>query len=405
MMASKEKTQKSKKEERALKAKIKEAEDQFKMALKNDPFNAYLILMLGDMYQNDGDIASAQKVYHKAFKLFKQELEYKKEDLDFIKNFMQIVLKTSFPPEEVVPLLDKIANSQKDPNISNQVKATAGVLFARGGQYENARLYYDECSSSFIDLIAEDYNTSWGSIWKYLSESISHAPKMDPFSNSFSNRLLEKAQEIDRKDLEYMAHLLRALSYSKSARVEDMIEEYNDLGSPLEIKWSVIGPFRFQDFSGFLHEFTPEKNTDITALHQEGKEELYWQSAQDTIYDGYMNLKSIYHPSSWAVAYGQIYIYSPDDRKVQIRFGNDEACKIWLNNKLIWQHFIRKGARIDRDMMTVVLHPGMNKLLIKVTNTDLEWGYYFRVTDHEGNGIPDIEFHSPEEVNKSLASL
>ena len=64
----------------------------------------------------------------------------------------------------------------------------------------------------------------------------------------------------------------------------------------------------------------------------------------------------------------------------------------------------KHNNQIDRDLVTVVLHPGMNKLLLKVTNTDLEWGYYLRITDLEGNGIPDIKFHSAAEIKQSLAS-
>ena len=95
---------------------------------------------------------------------------------------------------------------------------------------------------------------------------------------------------------------------------------------------------------------------------------------------------------------------SPDERKVQVRIGSDEACKFWLNDEFIWQHFIRKDAVVDRDIITVVLHPGYNKMLLKVTNTDLDWGFYFRVTDEAGDGYTDLKFVSPEEVEQSLVS-
>jgi len=34
----------------------------------------------------------------------------------------------------------------------------------------------------------------------------------------------------------------------------------------------------------------------------------------------------------------------------------------------------------------------VNRVLIKVCNDINEWGFYFRVTDARGRGMPDIEF-------------
>lgn len=85
--------------------------------------------------------------------------------------------------------------------------------------------------------------------------------------------------------------------------------------------------------------------------------------------------------------------------------GTDEACKLWLNDELIWQHYIKGDAMIDRDIVAVLLQPGYNKLLLKVTNSMMDWGYYLRITDGSGNGYYDITFHSPEEMDeKEFAS-
>ena len=98
-----------------------------------------------------------------------------------------------------------------------------------------------------------------------------------------------------------------------------------------------------------------------------------------------------------------VYAFSPEERKVQLRVGTDEAFKLWLNEELISQRYYHHGAIIDRDIVTVVLHPGYNKILLKVTNSDLEWGYYFRITDESGNAFYDITYHSPEELEKKFA--
>jgi hypothetical protein len=103
------------------------------------------------------------------------------------------------------------------------------------------------------------------------------------------------------------------------------------------------------------------------------------------------------------VSYGLVYVHSPEVRQAQIRVGSNDACKLWLNDRLVLKHYRLDDAFLDRDMVTVVLRPGYNKLLIKVTNTFDETGYYLRVTDEQGNGFEDITFHAPEEVDQPIA--
>jgi hypothetical protein len=355
------------------------------------------------MYHSIGDINSANSLYKKHVISFKAEIENDKHNVKLTRNFLTLLLETDFPPEEVVPILEDLANRQKDSDVITDIKATTGVLYARNGKYEKAVSYFEDSALGLIEMIAEYNLTGWSRSWKYFSEALANAPKDNPMGEKFSKLLMEKADELNRKDLGYMVQFIRGQSYANAKKFIDLEKEYKLLGAPLEETWYVTGPFPQREFSGFLHEYPPEKDSDVSASYQFGEKEFIWKAAKDGASDGYVNLKSIFQPSAWAVAYGVIYVSSPDERKVQIRLGSDETCKLWLNDELIWQHFIRQDARIDRDLITVVLHPGMNKLLLKVTNTDFEWGYYLRITDQDGKGIPEIEFHSPAEINQSLA--
>ena len=384
---------------------IKEAENHFNRSIKNNPYVAYPILLLGEMYHSIGDINSANSLYKKHLISFKAEIENVYDNIKLYRNFLAFLLETDFSLYEVVPILEDMISTQKDSTVMTDIKVTIGVLCARNGKYEKAVSYFEDSALNLVEMIAEYNLTGWSRSWKYFSEALANAPKNNPMGEKFSELLMKKADELNRKDLEYIVHFIRGQSYANSEKFTDLEKEYKLLGAPLEELWYVTGPLPQREFSGFLHEYPPEKDINISASYQVGEKEFVWKAAKDGAYDGYVNLKSIFQPSAWAVAYGLIYISSPDERKVQIRLGSDETCKLWLNDDLIWQHFIKQDARIDRDLVTVVLHPGMNKLLLKVTNTDLEWGYYLRITDLEGNGITDIKFHSAAEIKQSLASL
>ena len=52
----------------------------------------------------------------------------------------------------------------------------------------------------------------------------------------------------------------------------------------------------------------------------------------------------------------------------------------------------------DNDIFTVELKKGYNQVLVKVCNIYGPWGFYFRVTDISGNGLPDISFFSSDTV-------
>jgi tetratricopeptide (TPR) repeat protein len=382
---------------------IKEAANCFKLAMKQEPWNIYPVLVMGEMYKSSGNSTATKKLYSNMFQRFKNEILKYKADFKGARDFAKFVLETDLPSIESIPILEKMAHKQKDPFISTELKATIGVLYARSGEYDKAIPYFEEGNFSLVDVIARYMEADWGSVWKYISQTISKASKYDPSMDNLSQRLSEKAAETDKKNLEYMAQLIRAHSSAVATYEENLNDIYRNLGVPLDHQWYVVGPFPQRNKSGFQNEFAPEKDRKITTIYNTGDHKLNWIEAKDGAYDGYINLKEIFQPSSWAVAYSSIYVFSPDERKVQIRMGSDETCKIWLNEELIWQHFLKRGALIDRDLVTVVLHPGYNKIMLKVTNSDQEWGYYFRITDEKGNGITDLHYYSPAEVDKSLA--
>ena len=96
---------------------------------------------------------------------------------------------------------------------------------------------------------------------------------------------------------------------------------------------------------------------------------------------------------------------SPEQRVVQLRLGSDEDVKLWLNGDPVWQAYRKPGdlpyaskpdARLDHDVVQVVLRPGRNRVLLKVTNTLADWGFVLRVTDDRGRGFPDLELVAPE---------
>lgn len=85
-------------------------------------------------------------------------------------------------------------------------------------------------------------------------------------------------------------------------------------------------------------------------------------------------------PKLWAAAYVATTLVSPDRREVTLRFGSDDALKVWLNGKEIVSHLISRAAAPDQESARVTLEPGKNVLLAKIVQGHSAWEFYFGMT-------------------------
>jgi hypothetical protein len=275
-------------------------------------------------------------------------------------------------------------------------------MYFRIGDPDKAMDCNEKVVSQEFDFLLSLGNNGWDN-WKHFFESFRYTPELDAYTNPIPKRILEFARDTERKDLEAIASFAKAKIHQVQGREGAVENEYQDVGAPLESNWMVLGPFAANTVSGFEHQFAPEKEINLDLTYKGVKKQIQWRSADDGNFDGYVDLKSIFDYRYWTVSYGAVYAFTPEERKVQIRLGTDESFKLWLNDELISQRYYHRAAVVDNDIVTVVLRPGYNKLLLKVTNTDLEWGFYFRITDESGNGFYDITYHSPEELKNRFA--
>ena len=136
--------------------------------------------------------------------------------------------------------------------------------------------------------------------------------------------------------------------------------------------WHVIGPFVApKGKKVFPHVFPPETKIDLAAAYVGGK--LRWrkqeQWADGTVY----RLKA---PSRACT-----YLYRTIDGKGKGRtqgfFGSDDGLTVWLNGKLILERDVPRGPAPNQDRAKLKLKPGVNHLLLKISNRTGGHGFYF----------------------------
>ena len=165
-------------------------------------------------------------------------------------------------------------------------------------------------------------------------------------------------------------------------------------------KWSFIGPFDNTGMSGLYKEFPPEKEIDFSKVY-EGKEgiEIKWFTPSVFPRYGYVDLNSLFYPSYGALAYGVTYIYIPREGEYQIGIGADDVVTLWINDQLVLNEKTPRKVAFDQYRIRCTLSQGWNKILIKVGQDDGAWGFYFRITDKDGQPIDGLKVLEVPEVS------
>jgi tetratricopeptide (TPR) repeat protein len=295
--------------------------------------------------------------------------------------------------EETISIINEVLNTTDNQMTRMRGRYFLALLYLKTNQLDEYKKFAEDFATNFIEIIKSvpDIPRSY-STWRNFSIFNQYAYQFIDEGIEKYNQLIKLCLENDLKISEMTFRSLLADLYFHAGDREKAIKQLKIAGIPEESKWFVIGPF--DNKSGFNKVFPPEKKIKLDKFYKGKSQSITWQCANDGFYDGYVDLQRILKQYNWSVGYGLIYIKNPDSKNVQIRVGTNDAAKVWLNDELVWKFNSGRDASFDDDIIKVALKPGLNKILIKVCNRISLWGYYFRITDEEGNGLPDIEFVS-----------
>jgi hypothetical protein len=143
----------------------------------------------------------------------------------------------------------------------------------------------------------------------------------------------------------------------------------------------VAGPFGGEGTDCFNTVYSPEHRVD------QGD----WRTVS-TDSAGYLNFLDHLSPTDWVCAYAYCKVISPQARSAQIRLGTNDTATLWFNGEKILSKNIERSAAPDSDILPVQLRKGENTILIKVCNTEFNWGLYLRISDDEGTALKNLTF-------------
>jgi hypothetical protein len=158
--------------------------------------------------------------------------------------------------------------------------------------------------------------------------------------------------------------------------------------------WHVIGPFDNREKKGFAVAYPPEREIDFAAAAPGKNGEVKWQTFTSTDDFGQVDLNRAVGKNMGAVAYAAAEFESDRVRPVELRLATENACKLWLNGKLLFESEVyHSSTGIDQFVARGEMKAGRNLILVKVCQNEQTeewaqvWQFQLRVCDAIGKPI------------------
>lgn len=234
--------------------------------------------------------------------------------------------------------------------------------------------------------------------------------------NGFSN--VKPKEEIDffqeqlkRNDLlpTLKAYLYETVGkyYESMGDIKKSREFLAQIGAVMD--WQIVGDFENISASGFEKEFGPLAHPEPEAMFKNKiGADVKWFPLSHQVPGKWIDLTCNFNCNNTLV-YAQTFCNSTTDQTVQLRIGTSGSLKVWVNDCYVFSESDERNNGIDTYAFPVKLSKGNNRILIKIGCSIISnCNYMMRVTDMQGNLIPNLKFvsnYSPyEKKQQELAS-
>jgi CubicO group peptidase (beta-lactamase class C family) len=121
-----------------------------------------------------------------------------------------------------------------------------------------------------------------------------------------------------------------------------------------------------------------------------GRKNLVWRKATPAGY--LLDFNAILgRETEDSIAYAVSYIVAPKDlKKIKMKTGSDDLCKIYLNGKEVFKNTEERGPAKDQDTTEISLRRGINVLVARVINVEQGWAFCLRFTDQNDQPLTTL---------------
>lgn len=243
--------------------------------------------------------------------------------------------------------------------------------------------------------------------------SMLHDPSLELRRDAVALLIQQAKQRAEAGDKDgaqklYNEALSGALDEDQVKEIADKLKEQGQIVDLAKhygyvMDWKALGHFDNADNQGFDKEYPPEKAIDLGGNFEGKLGRAQWKDALATADFGDIDLNKEVgkEPNSVTYAYSEVTI--PEACDAQLRYGTENATKVWLNGELVHVNKVyHAGAMNDQYVAPVKLKAGKNTILVKLCQNDQKetWaqgcGFNLRICDPTGNAI--LSMNRPERV-------
>ena len=347
--------------------------------------SAVLLGLLGDAYKEMDNTEKADTVYAEWLAIRQKEVNRNQRAWDYRRLADELLSKAIMP---VLAL--ELAERALQMSGSGYYAATLAEAYVANDRYEEA---LEQFKRSMNDMdryyfVGDDMTRE---MWSNVAEAGKNAKDEEQYVEMV-NKLKDATS--DNATAELHANVTLARFYRERDLPEKAEASMDKTAFLRENAWWIVGPFDNAAGIGYNTAYIPEDTTQIdpTVQYDGVDGQMNWEKRADDTFDGYVDLEKIFDKgNNWNTVYAWTSVNSPDERKVELRFGTGNQTKFWLNGEAVFTHSESRSIAMDQDTIPVTLKPGENSILVKVCSEDTYFlGFYLRITDTDGNPFDDL---------------
>lgn len=197
----------------------------------------------------------------------------------------------------------------------------------------------------------------------------------------------------DQKD-KAVAILFDAARKSASKRTrQKAVETLKSLGedtrslaarSGFIVTWKMLGGFPETTEATIADQPFGEDGPDTTKSFSVRGKDAMWVDVTPDGLDGEIDLRKISKPADNVTLYAVAEITRPEAGDYLLKIGSDDGVAAWVNRKLVHKNFAARAVRVDEDVVPIRLEAGVNRIMIKVTQGNGDFGMVVRLAAKDG---------------------
>ncbi|MHB1459566.1 MAG: hypothetical protein ACYC0V_21860, partial [Armatimonadota bacterium] len=118
--------------------------------------------------------------------------------------------------------------------------------------------------------------------------------------------------------------------------------------------------------------------------------------------NGHVNLWMYSPIKDDITGYGFCYLNAEKDTVATLKIGSSDPIKIFLNGEVVHTQLVERAPTYGQDSVDIHLAKGLNRLMVKTSQANYEWGYMLQIVGRDGKSLDGVSSALP--IPDSLVS-